>query len=105
MLDDWARRNGRASLGHMFSLLDKTVNKVDVDSVTRISEYWKGNGEKEIDRIDRENRSWKPTKKIKGPARLNLRTKVHQALGSLRSLASPYKGASGEEGAVPNGTG
>ena len=80
MLDDWERNNGQSSLGRMFSLLDEAVNKIDIDSVTRISQYWKSSGEKEIDRIDRENRSWKPTNKIKGPARLNLRTKVHQAL-------------------------
>ena len=80
MLDDWERSNGQSSLGRMFSLLDEAVNKIDVDSVTRISQYWKSNGEKEIDRIDRENRSWKSTNKIEGPARLNLRTKVNQAL-------------------------
>ena len=80
MLNDWERSNGQSSLGRMFALLDETVNQVDTDSVIRISEYWKGNGEKEIDRIDRENRSWKPTNKIEGPARLNLRAKMNQAL-------------------------
>ena len=80
MLDDWERSNGQCSLGRMFALLAETVNNVDIDSVTQISEYWKGNGEREIDRIDRENRSWKSTGKIEGPARLNLRTKVNQAL-------------------------
>ena len=80
MLDDWERSNGQSSLGRMFSLLDETVNKIDVDRVIRISRYWKSNGEKEVDRIDRENRSWKSTAKIEGPARLNLRTKVNQAL-------------------------
>ena len=80
MLDDWERNNGQSSLGRMFSLLDEQVNKIDVDSVARISQYWKSNGEKEVDRIDRENRSWKSTNKIEGPARLSLRTKVSQAL-------------------------
>ena len=83
MLDDWERSNGHSSLGRIFSLLDEPIANIDaesVESVARISEYWRANGDKEIDRIDRENRSWRPTNKIKGSARLSLRNKVHQAL-------------------------
>ena len=80
MLEDWERRNGQPSLGRVFALLDEPIANVDAESVTRISDYWKANGDKEIDRIDRENRSWKPTNKIEGSARLSLRNKVNQAL-------------------------
>ena len=80
MLDDWKRSNGQSSLGRMFSLLENPINDIDVDSVARISEHWRDHGDKEIDRIDRENRSWKSTNKIEGPARLSLRNKVEQAL-------------------------
>ena len=80
MLDDWERSSDQSSLGRMFVLLDEAVDKIDVDGVTQIAKYWKSNGEKEIDRIDRENRSWRSTSKIEGPARLNLRTKVNHAL-------------------------
>ena len=80
MLDNWERRKGQSSLGRMFALLGKAADRVNVEGVTRISEYWKDNKEKEIDRIDRENRSWKRTNKIEGSARLALRMKVDQAL-------------------------
>ena len=80
MLDDWERRNGQSSLGRIFSLLEVSTANVDTASVARISEYWRANGDKEIDRIDRENRNWKPTNKIEGSARMSLRNKVHQAL-------------------------
>ena len=80
VLDDWERRNGQSSLGRMFSLLEMSTANVDIESVTRISDYWRANGDKEIDRIDRENRSWKPTNKIEGSARMSLRNKIHQAL-------------------------
>ena len=80
MLEDWERSNGQSSLGRVFALLDEPIEDVDEESVTQVSEYWKVNGDKEIDRIDRENRSWKPTNKIAGSARLSLRNKVHQAL-------------------------
>ena len=68
MLDDWERSNGRSSLGRMFSLLENPISDIDVDGVALISEYWRDHGDKEIDRIDRENRSWKSTSKIEGPA-------------------------------------
>ena len=80
MLADWERSNGQSSLGRIFTLLDEPIPNLDAESVTRISEYWRANGDKEIDRIDRENRSWRPTNKIEGSARLSLRNKVQQAL-------------------------
>ena len=80
MLEDWERSSGQSSLGRLFSFLDSSIEDTDAESVARISEYWRAHGDKEIDRIDRENRSWKPTNKIKGSVRSNLRTKVNQAL-------------------------
>ena len=80
MLEDWERSNGQSSLGRIFSLFDNPIENTDTESVARISEYWRAHGDKEIDRIDRENRSWKPTNKIAGSVRLTLRNKVNQAL-------------------------
>ena len=79
MLEEWQRPNGQSSLGRLFALLDQPIEDIDTEEVAQISEYWRDNGEKEIDRIDRENRSWKSTK-IEGSARSSLRTKVNQAL-------------------------
>ena len=79
MLEDWERSNGQSSIGRIFSLFDSPIEDIDAESVARISKYWRAHGDKEIDRIDRENRSWKHTK-IEGSARLNLRNKVNQAL-------------------------
>ena len=81
MLEDWERSNGQSSLGRIFSLVvDNPIEDVDAESIAQISEYWRANGDKEIDRIDRENRSWKHTNKIEGSPRVNLRNKVNQAL-------------------------
>ena len=81
MLEDWERSNGQYSLGRIFSLVvDNPIEDIDAESVARISEYWRAHGDKEIDRIDRENRSWKHTNKIEGSPRVNLRNKVNQAL-------------------------
>ena len=79
MLEDW-ERDGRSSLGHVIGLLNNPAVGIDVERVSRISEYWRANWEKEIDRIDRENRSRAATKKIEGSARLSLGSKVAQAL-------------------------
>ena len=51
-----------------------------MERISRISEYWCANWEKEIDRIDRENRSRAATRKIVGSARLSLGGKMEQAL-------------------------
>ncbi|MDE0042363.1 MAG: hypothetical protein OXT74_10030, partial [Candidatus Poribacteria bacterium] len=79
MLEDW-NYVGRSSLGHLFALLDKPAEKIDLQLVLDITEYWRANREKEIDRIDRENRKWASNKKIEGSARLDLKGKVDQAL-------------------------
>ena len=80
MLEDWERSKGQASLGRIFSLVvDSPIDDIDAENVKQISEYWRDNRDKEIDRIDREIRSWKHNK-IEGSARVNLRNKVHQAL-------------------------
>lgn len=81
MLEDWERSNGQSSLGRIFSLVvDNPIEDIDVENVRQISEYWRAHRDKEIDRIDRENRSWKHTNKIEGSVRVNLRNKVNQAL-------------------------
>ena len=81
MLEDWERSNGQSSLGRIFSLVvDNPIENVDAKGVEQISEYWRAHGDKEIDRIDRENRSWKNTNKIEGSPRISLRNKVSQAL-------------------------
>ena len=59
---------------------DNTAVGIDVERVSRISEYWRANWGKVIDRIDRENRSRAATRKIVGSARLSLGGKVEQAL-------------------------
>ena len=79
MLEDW-EHGGRSSLGHMFALLENPAEAIDTKRVSEITEFWRANGEKEIDRVDRENRRRASTKKIEGSARLDLRHKVEQAL-------------------------
>ena len=79
MLENWEHA-GRTSLGHLFTLLDKPAEEIDVDQVAELTEFWRANHEKEIDRIDRENRRRAATKKIEGSARLDIREKVNQAL-------------------------
>ena len=79
MLEDW-NNSGRSSLGHLITLVDKPAEEIDVDQLSELTEYWRTNREKEIDRIDRENRRRASTKKIDGSARLDLRHKVDQAL-------------------------
>ena len=79
MLEDW-EHDGRFSLGHAFGLLNNPAMRIDVKRVSDISEYWCANWEREIDRIDRENRSRAATRKIVGSARASLGGKVEQAL-------------------------
>ena len=79
ILEDW-ETDGRSSLGRVFHLLDLPHDKIDVDRVSDISEYWRTHREKEIDRIDREIRSRASTRKIEGSARVGLRSKVDQGL-------------------------
>ena len=79
MLEDW-EHDGRFSLGHVFGLLNNPAVRIDVKRVSDISEYWRANWEREIDRIDRENRSRAATRKIVGSARVSLGGKVEQAL-------------------------
>ncbi|MDE0456554.1 MAG: hypothetical protein OXI15_04610 [Chromatiales bacterium] len=78
MLEDW-EHDDRASLGHVFGLLNAPVARIDVERVSSISEYWRANCEREIDRIDRESRSRAATRKIVGSARASLGGKVEQA--------------------------
>ena len=79
MLENW-NGSGRSSLGHLFALLDKPAEEIVAEQVADLTEYWRANREKEIDRIDRENRRRASTKKIEGSARLDLRHKIDQAL-------------------------
>ena len=79
MLEDW-EQGGRSSLGRMFAHLNKPAEHINAQSLSEIADYWRTNGEKEIDRIDRENRRRASTKKIEGSARLDLRNKIAQAV-------------------------
>ena len=79
ILEDW-EPDARSSLGQVFHLLDLPGEKIDTERVSEISEYWRTHREKEIDRIDRENRSRASTRKIEGSARVDLRSKIDQAL-------------------------
>ncbi len=78
MLDVW-ENNGRASIGCMFELLEKSADSIDIDRVVAIADHWHDHREKEIDRIDRDIRSGS-SHKIEGHARLNLRNKIEEAI-------------------------
>ena len=79
MLDDW-EHGSRSSLGHLFALLDNPAKEIQINRVSEVTEFWRVNREKEIDRIDRENRRRASTKKIEGSARMDLRYKMDKAL-------------------------
>lgn len=79
MLEDW-EQGGRSSLGRMFAHLIEPAEQLSTQSLSEIADYWRANGEKEIDRIDRENRRRASTKRIEGSARLDLRNKIAQAV-------------------------
>ena len=83
MLEKWERRSGQCSIGHMFSLVLDESKNVDTNYLTRMAEYWRASGDKEIDRIDRDNRSWKQANKIQGSVRFNLRNRVNRALALI----------------------
>ena len=93
MLEDW-EHGGRSSLGYMFALLENPAEAIDTKRVSEITEFWRANGEKEIDRVDRENRRRASTKKIEGSARLDLRHKVEQALAFSERWLSLIRGTS-----------
>ncbi len=79
MFDDWEDK-GRVSIGRLFRLLKEPADKVDVALISKIGAHWRHNLEKEIDRVDREIRSTATTKKLEGPARRDLRTRVEESL-------------------------
>ena len=79
MLADWQNKD-RFSLGHLFALFDKPAEQIDTEHVIEITKFWRGNREKEIDRIDRENRRRASTKRIERAARSTLTYKMDQAL-------------------------
>ena len=79
MLEDWQIRS-RSSLGRLMTLLSEPVDAIDVDEVAQITEYWRNNFDREIDRIDRENRRRASVKKIEGSARTDIRQKIDSAL-------------------------
>ena len=79
ILDDWADKR-RASIGRMFNILKVPLEELDTDEMKRIADFWRDNGEKEIDRIDREWRNISTTKKIDGPVRVDLRNKIFEAV-------------------------
>ena len=90
MLEEW-EQGERSSLGHMFTLLESPAGQINTQSISEIAEYWRIYGEREIDRVDRENRRRPPTKKIEGAARLDLRRKVDQAVALAHRWLSLIK--------------
>ena len=79
ILEDWGNER-RSSIGKMFALLKIEDDLIDVDRLSQIAEYWRINCEKEIDRIDRDNRGRISGREIEGAARQALRNKVDQAI-------------------------
>ena len=61
-------------------MLESPIEGLDAEEAGRVAEYWRTNGDREIDRIDRELRGSAALRKIEGPARTTLRGKINQAL-------------------------
>lgn len=81
LLTNW-EKNGRASLGHLFSYFLNTNNDPDLKRIDKIIEYWRDNSfkEKEIDRIDQSMRPLASSKKLDGSARQRLKQKIDEAI-------------------------
>ena len=72
---------GRASIGRMVELLvNEPDDRIDIETVSAIATYWRNNGDREIDRVDRSLRSSALVKKIDGPARRDLLSKITEVL-------------------------
>ena len=67
----------RASIGRLAELLvDESDDRTEIDKVSKITEYWRENMDKEIDRIDRRRRR----DKIAGTSRAFLIKRIEKAL-------------------------
>ncbi len=79
LLTDWLD-DGRASIGHIFSLLEKPDGETALERVSAFSKHWRDHRDNEIDRIDRELRNRAAGNRIVGTARHDLRNKIDEAL-------------------------
>lgn len=100
MLENW-QQGKRSSLGHLIDLLRQPAETIDVDKVRELTEHWRTDHDKEIDRIDREKRSSKSTKKIVGLPRTALRQKIGQALALVERRIAVHKERPGKRPAFP----
>ena len=88
MLTDWPanRRRGshRRLIGGMLSLPLRPAGEIDADLADRIeamASYWRSDqGDREIDRVDRELRPVAAKRPIEGPSRLIIRDKIAEAV-------------------------
>ena len=78
MLDVWEEHGERASIGWVLETLREPANGVDAGLVLRRINHWRDNGNREIDRIDREK--YRGPRIIEGAARMNLRNKIDEAV-------------------------
>ena len=79
MLEVW-EFGDRASIGRLVELLvDESDDRIEIDKVSKITEYWRENMDKEIDRIDSLRR--KRRDKIAGVSRTLLIEEIEKALG------------------------
>ena len=80
LLDDW-KQEERESVGSLFSNFAKAkIQSVDTGRIRSSSDLMRKNLDRELERIDRECRPTTKFKPIEGPARVQLRSKVIEAL-------------------------
>ena len=75
----------RVSIGRIFEFLCESTNGIEIDRVSEIVKYWRGNLESEIDRIDRDIRGATSINKIEGAARRDIRSKITEAVSLAES--------------------
>ena len=88
LLDDW-KQEERVSVGSLISnflssaTVEKMVQSIDTNKVRSSSDLMRKNLDRELERIDRECRPTTRFKPIEGPARVQLRLKVIEALALI----------------------
>ena len=88
LLEDW-KHEERESVGSLFSnflsssVAEKMVKSVDTDKIRSGSDLIRKNLDRELERIDRECRPTVKFKPIDGPARVQLRSKIIEALALI----------------------
>ena len=87
ILSEWesktSKKNGRASIGQLFkSVLNDPRSEEDFAYIDKIVNYWTGNSDKEIDRIDKSIRGSK-ARRIEASARSKLQRQITEALSLI----------------------